>query len=306
MRITDWMRANDLVYNVENRLESMSIYQTQLSTGKRINNPSDDPVGTGNALHFRSMIAGNQQYQRNIEDGLTYLSYTDGTLDGVGNLLNEAYAKAVQGDNDALTDQDRQVLANEVDQLLEEMLANSNTSLSGKFIFGGFNNTTDPFTAERNEDGRITGVIQNPDGIDGQIQREIGSGLREIINIGGGTLFQPGGQGSDDDMFQALIDLRDGLINNDSGVIGNQINNLQGAVDHVSVERSTIGARVNYFERRLDQLDSAEVNLTESLSQWEDANYIEAAMMYEQEQAAYNAALAASANVIQLSLLNYI
>ena len=300
------MRANDLVYNVENRLQSMNIYQTQLSTGKRINNPSDDPVGTGNALHFRHRIARNEQHQRNIEDGLTYLSYTDGTLDGIGNLLNEAYAKAVQGDNEALTDQDRQVLANEVDQLLEEMLAKGNTSFSGKYLFGGFNNNTEPFIAERDENGMITGVTQNPDGIDGEIEREIGVGLRETINLGGGNLFQPGGEGSDSDLFQSLINLRDGLINNDTSVIGDQIGNLQTAIDHVSVERSTIGARVNYFDRRLDQLDAAEVNLTESLSQWEDANYIEAAMMFEQEQAAYHAALAASANVIQLSLLNYI
>ncbi len=306
MRVTDWMRANDLLFNMEHRLEKLSQYQNMMSSGKRINKPSDDPIGTGSALHFRHRIARNEQHQRNVEDGLNYLSYTDGVLDGVSDILNQAQAKAVQGDNGALTAEDREVLANEVNQLLEELLAKANTQFAGKYLFAGFNNETKPFEADRDDDGLITAVTQNADGIDGQIDREIGVGLRETINIGGGELFQPGGEASDDDIFQMLINLRDGLLNNDNTVIAAQIDNIANGIDNVSLHRSTIGARVNYFERRLDQLKAAEVNLTNSLSQWEDADIVEAAMMFEQEQAGYNAALAAAADVLQMSLLNYL
>jgi len=284
----------------------MSEYQNMMSTGKRIQTPSDDPVGTGNALHFRHRIDRNQQHQRNIEDGLTYLSYTDGVLDGIGNLMNEAYAKAVQGDDDALTAEDRDVLANEVNQLLEELLSSANTSFSGKYLFAGYNNDTTPFTAERDSNEMITAVTANAAGIDGQIDREIGPGLRETINIGGGNLFMPDGAGSESDLFQRLINLRDGLINNDNEAIGAEIDHISNGIDQVSLQRSTIGARVNYFDRRLDQLKAAEVNLTESQAQWEDMDVVEAAMLFEQEQAAYNAALAAAGNVLQMSLLNYL
>ena len=306
MRISDWMRTNDSLYTLENRLERLSQYQNMLSTGKRISKPSDDPVGAGNALHFRHRIARNEQHQRNIEDGITHLSFTDGVLDGIGNLLNEAYAKSVQGNNDALTAEDRDVLANEVDQLLEELLSKAKTSFSGKYLFGGYNNDTVPFEETRDASGLITAVTPNANGIDGQVDREIGVGLRETINIGGGELFMPSGAGDDSDMFQTLINLRDGLINNDTDIIGQQIDKIGDSIDQVAIHRSTIGSRVNYLDRRLDQLMAAEVNLTESQSQWEDMDVVEAAMLFEQELMAYNAALAAAANVLQMSLLNHL
>jgi len=306
MRVTDWVRTNDTLFTLEKRLEKLSDYQKMMATGKRINTPSDDPVGTGNALHFRHRLARNAQHQRNIEDGLTYLSYTDGVLEGIGNLMNDTYAKAVQGDNDALTAEDREVLANEVNQLLEELLSSANTSYSGKYLFAGYNNDSVPFTAERDANNMIISATANPAGINGQIEREIGPGLRETINIGGEDLFQPGGAGENNDLFQMLINLRDGLLNNDQEMIGNQIDNISGGVDQVSLQRSTIGARVNYFDRRLEQLQAAEVNLTESQAQWEDMDVVEAAMLFEQEQAAYNAALAAAGQVLQMSLLDYL
>lgn len=306
MRITDWMRTNDTLYNIQRRVENMSDYQSMMSTGKRIKDPSDDPAGTGNSLHFRHRIASNQQYQRNIQDGLSYLTYTDGVLEGVGILMNEAMSKAVQGDNEALTPDDRQVVANEVNQLLEELVSKANTSYSGKYLFAGYNNDTAPFTVERDSSGLITSVTANPDGIDGSIDREIGDGLREQVNTSGGELFQSGGAGSTKDLFQMLITLRDGLTADDSDVIGGQIEAIQEGIDHVSIERSTIGARVNYFDRRLSQLQAEEVNLTDSLSQWEDADIVEAAMLFEQEQMAYEAALTVASRVLQMGLLEHI
>ena len=305
MRVTDWMRSNDLLTNLRQRTESIANIQAQLASGKRINQPSDDPAGTGKALHYRHRLARNEQYERNIEDGLSYMSFLDGVLDNVGNILNQTLAAAVQGDNSSLTAQDRAVLANEVDLLLEELISKGNASYSGKFIFGGYSDQTLPFQVERDENDMIVSVTQNPQGIDGEIQRAIGSGIRETINIGGGDHFQPGGAGETDDMFQILINLRDGLINNDLDIVGEQIGRLQEAIDHNNLNRSTMGAKVNYFERRLDQINAAKVQLTDSLAQVEDAELIESALLFEQEQTALTAAMAVGARIIQISLLDF-
>jgi flagellar hook-associated protein 3 FlgL len=287
-------------------MEDLSEFQEQLSTGKRINQPSDDPVGSNKALFYRHRVARNEQYQRNAEDGISYLSYTDNTLDGVNNVLESAYSKAVQGDNDAMTAVDRQVIANEVNVLLEDLFSKANTSFSGRFIFAGYRDMTEPFSAVRNTDGLITSVSTNPEGIDDKIEREIGVGIRESVNIGGTELFQSQGAGGSTDMFDALIALRDGLANNDTEVIGAQIERLQEAIDQVNYQRSTVGAKVNYFQRRLDELQLAGTNLETSQSQVEDADYIEAAMNYQQQEAAYTAALAASAQLIQTNLLDFL
>ena len=305
MRVTDWMRSNDLLTNLRHRTESIANIQAQLASGKRINQPSDDPAGVGKALHYHHRLARNEQYERNIEDGLAYMSFLDGVLDNVGNILNQTLAAAVQGDNSSLTAEDRAVLANEVDQLLEELISKGNASYNGKFIFGGYSDQTLPFQVERDENDMIVSVTQNPQGIDGEIQRAIGSGIRETINIGGGDHFQPGGAGETDDMFQILINLRDGLINNDLDIVGEQIDRLQEAIDHNNLNRSTLGAKVNYFERRLDQISAAKVQLTDSLAQVEDADLIESALLFEQEQTALTAAMAVGARIIQISLLDF-
>jgi flagellar hook-associated protein 3 FlgL len=300
------MRARDLIQNLEVRMENLSQYQLQIGSGKRINKPSDDPKGTGDALHYRHNIARNEQQQRNLEDGLSYMSFLDNVLAGTGDLLNEALSKAIAGDNDSMTAEDRQVLANEVNILLEDLVSKANTTFSGKFIFGGFNDQEQPFTVTRDVNGLITAVSSNPNGIDGQIEREIATGLRETINFGGTQLFQPDGAGASTDLFQTLITLRDGLINNDTNIIGGQIDAIQNTIDQNSYFRSTLGAKVNYFQRMQEQLTAAEVNLSDSLSKVEDVDMVEAATNFEMEQAAYNAALATGAQIIQLSLLDFL
>jgi flagellar hook-associated protein 3 FlgL len=300
------MRANTLLNAIETRMEDLSEFQEQLSTGKRINQPSDDPVGTNKALFYRHRVARNEQHQRNAEDGISFLSFTDTVLEGMNNVLESAYSDAVAGDNDSMTAEDRQVLANEVNVLLEDLLSKANTSFSGKFIFAGYNDKTLPFSAERDTEGFITSVSANPQGIDDKIEREIGLGIRESINIGGTELFQPEGASAQSDMFDMLIALRDGLADNDADIIGEQIARLQDAIDQVNFQRSTVGAKVNYFQRRLDEMQLAGTNLETSQSQAEDADYIAAAMNYQIQESAYTAALSASAQLIQTNLLNFL
>ena len=306
MRITDNMRVNTLLYNLQRRSETLNTYMEQLTTGKALNRPSDDPLGTEKGLAYRQRIAQNQQYQRNIEDGLSYLGYTDNTLDTVGNLLQQARSAAIQGDNDNLTAADRAVLATEVDQILEQLFNAANTQFNGKFIFAGYNNDTAPFIAERDASGNIISVSANPAGIDDEIKREIGQGVYESINVGGSALFQPDGAGADTDMFNSLIALRDALNANDTEAIGPQIDHLTAAIEQENFHRSLVGEKVTYLETRLGQLQTLEVTLTEGLSKVEDADYTEAVMNYELESNAYNAALAAGSQIMQLSLLDYL
>ncbi|MBL7190145.1 flagellar hook-associated protein FlgL [bacterium] len=305
MRISDQMRVRSLLYQLENHLDSVSKYQSQLSTGKRIEEPSDDAFGAGKALRYRHGIKMNEQHVRNAEDGMGRMQYSDGILQSITNLMNQAMSLAVAADNDTLTAADRQVIANEVDQLLEDLVSKANTQYNGKYLFGGFNDNAEAFTVTRDGQGLITAVSANPDGIDQEIKREIGVGLKETVNIGGTLLFQPDGEGAESDLFRKLITLRDGCINNDPDAIGPQIDAIQDGIDQISYHSSTLGAKVNFFQRQLEQLGMDAVNYTDSLSNVEDADLIETVMMYEQEQAAYEAALASGATIIQMSLINF-
>lgn len=306
MRVTNSMSSRNVLQYLRQHLEGMHTVQNQISSGSRIVRPSDDPIGTDKALNFRHQLARNEQHLRNVRDGLSYMGYTDGVLNGIGGILNRARAIAVEGSNSTLNTQDRQSLADEVNQLLEQLVERANETMSGKHIFGGFNNDSQPFTVTRDTNDLITSVTGNPDGIDGEIEREVGVGMRETINIGGGVLFQPGSPGASSDMFQSLIDLRDALIADNPTAIGDQIEIFDARIDHLSYHRATLGARVNYMDRREEQLAAEYVNLNDSLSQEEDIDILEAVITYEEERAAYQAALAISAQILQLNLGNYI
>ncbi len=306
MRITNSMSSRNVLQYLEQRLEGQYTIQNQIAGGKRIDKPSDDPLGTDKALSYRHQIARNQQHLGNVQDGLSYMSYTDGILDSIGGILNRAQALAVEGSNAALNAEDRQALANEVDQLLEELVNEANSSLSGKSIFGGYNYDSQPFTVTRDANDLITSVTANPAGIDDGIEREVGVGMRETINIGGENLFQPDGAGAASDMFKSLIDLRDALINNDPTAAGAQIEAINDRLEHMNYHRATLGARVSYFNRREEQLNAELVRLEENLSGVEDTDIIEAAIRYEEEQAAYQAALAVSAQIMRMNLGDYI
>lgn len=306
MRITNLMRSWNVLYNLERRSENMSEYQKQMVTGRRINQPSDDPQGTNLDLTYRRRLACNEQFQRNIDDGLLYMSFTDDNLNSINTILTEARTLAVQGDNANLNAADRLVLANEVNIQLEELVSKANASFGGKYIYGGYNSQTQPFTVERDEDGSIISVTANPDGIDDEIQREIGMNMRGAINIGGEALFQPDGADETTDMFRMLITLREALCANNTGAIGPQIDALDEGIENMNYHRSTLGQRVDYFNRRMEQLQTLEVTLEDGLSEIEDVDFTEAVMNYELEKAAYTAALATGAQIIQMGLLNFI
>ena len=300
------MRYQTVLYNLERRNEALSEYQKQMASGKRINKSSDDPFGADSAHAFRQRITMNEQYQRNIENAEGFMGFTDNTLDSINTILMNARSTAIQADNDNLQEVDRLVAANEINQDLEDLLNRANTQFAGKYIFGGFNYDVSPFTAERDAEGYITAVVANEDGIDGMIDREIGMGIRESINVGGTELFQQDGQGDVSDMFQQLITLRDACLNNQVDEIGPQIEYLTDSIDHLNFHRASIGERVNYMQRTLEQLQADNVGLTEGLETVEDVDLPDAVMNFELEKNAYTVALQTGGEILQLSLLNFI
>jgi flagellar hook-associated protein 3 FlgL len=137
--------------NISSMLEQqarMSKTQLQLSTGKRIVTPSDDPTGAVRVVDLKSAIGRVEQYQDNADRARSRLEQEEGVLFSVTNLLQRSRELAVQGNNSAtMTVEDKQALAYEIRMLVDEMegLANSQDS-NGDYIFSGYKSGTKPFT----------------------------------------------------------------------------------------------------------------------------------------------------------------
>src|SRR3546814_12017504 len=122
MRVsTSWIQQQS-VGSMMNRQSDLSDLNTQLSTGKRINQPSDDPVGAARALDMSHLIADSAQYQRNITSANARLGLEDQTLSNTGNVLQRVHTLLLQAATGSQTDGRRADIAAELSQLRGQML----------------------------------------------------------------------------------------------------------------------------------------------------------------------------------------
>jgi flagellar hook-associated protein 3 FlgL len=151
------MMIANLLRNVDNSLNVVADYQEQISTGKRISVPSDDPTAATKALALKDNLDENNQYIRNIEDGLDWLEQTEVTIDRVLDLLNEVEGLTMEGSNSVLTQEEKNAVAYQIDQNLSELLALANGQYRDRYIFSGQKTDTVPFTLIDDPGGDITG-----------------------------------------------------------------------------------------------------------------------------------------------------
>ena len=182
MRVADTVTTATVMNNVQRSNYRLSRHQRALSSGTRINDPSDDPFGASRALLLRSDIRNLEQVQRNIDESLGYTNFVDSGLDDMVNALINMRGIAVQGASDTVNAGDRVILSREVDEMLEHMVSLSQTKFRGRYVFAGAESLERPYTPVRDADGNITSV---------------GNSLRRSVPVGDtttavGTLLQLG------------------------------------------------------------------------------------------------------------------
>src|SRR5437660_1632857 len=137
-RVSFDLRFQNVLNNLEANSDALVKTQTQLSAGKRILQPSDDPEGTGRALELRTANADNEQYLRTLDSVKSWLNASDTAMQDVMTTLQRARELAVQAANGALSSADQQSLDAEVHQLLLHAVQDGNAKLGTQYLFGGF------------------------------------------------------------------------------------------------------------------------------------------------------------------------
>lgn len=293
MRITNNMLANTTLRNLNTVMESLDRLHDQLTSGQRISSPSDDPIGTAAALEFRSNVAEIEQYLRNVDAAVSWLGATDAALDSLGGVLQRARQLAVQGASDTVGLGDKQAMANEVSQLIEQAIALGNSTYNGQFIFAGSKVNTTPFSAVGSPPTSVT-----YGGNSGSIIREINNQSSVTVNTPGDTTF---GQ-----VFAAMIALRDALNSGGTPAISGALPGIDQAMNSITSGRTQGGARVNRLAGETEILESLKVNIAGLLSRVQDVDMTEAITEFAVQQNVYQAALAAGAKAVQPSLLDYL
>lgn len=295
MRITNGMIINRVLSNLNNNMEHLAVMQDQLSSGKTVSKPSDNPVYVSRIMRLQSMVVEQERYQKTMEDALSFVDNAESALGTVTGILNRARELAIFGANGTNDDNDRLALAAEVDELIDELLEVANSSFDGRYIFGGTKTEEPPF--ER------TGDTINYSGNEGEMLWEVSRNVTIQVNIPGEKLFKF----TDGDIFDALTSLKSALESGNTSELGGVcLDKVDKATNHVLSQRAVLGARSNRLAVAQDRIGESKLNLTELLSKLEDIDIAEATINFATARAVYNASLATGAQVIQPTLLDYL
>ncbi len=146
MRVTNKLMIQSLLSDLERSLGDISTYQQQLATSKRINAPSDDPIGAFRVLDLNDEIADNLRYSKNIEDGRHWLITTEGALHDAGDVIGGINTLVIQALNDGLGDENRDQIALRVADYIDQLVEIANKKEGDKYVFGGTQTTEPPYS----------------------------------------------------------------------------------------------------------------------------------------------------------------
>lgn len=269
----------------------------QIGSGTRVNRPSDNPDAFAVAEEMTTI--GNQldRHQKSVEAARSFVNRTEQELAGLAELFTQAREEGIRAENEALSDSDRESLAQSLESIKDEVVDRMNAQHDGEFIFGGNRTDTKPF----NQDGTVNGTAGD---IDGGRERTIGPNQTLDVNVTGKELHEMGGGQTITGALDTLIE----AVRPNNGVndIQSALGDVESAQDHVLSKGSKAGTVSRRLSTAQDQLEVAKLNVERRRSDVEDTNVAKAVSELQQKQTQLQAALRATASSQQTSLIDFL
>jgi flagellar hook-associated protein 3 FlgL len=313
MRITNNMVSARVMADLQARYAAAANTELQISTGRRVNDPSDDPTAAAQERMRLSDLAGIQASQKSVNSTQSWLNQAESSISGVSDALNRAKELATRGANGSSSQADRNAAADEVDQLIKSVKDAMNAKVGNDYIFSGTKSDTPPYTA-------ATGDAYQGDA--GAILRDGGAGTTlqanpAFVAIGGATepltaqaLLGSGSAAGDgkvlDVLTQLSAHLRGGTAADIDALGTTDLQALEDNRSAVQTAVSAIGAMSNRATGALSRLEDLEDGAKNSIDDLTGVDMAQAITDYTQQSAAYQASLKVGAQIIQPSLLQFL
>lgn len=292
MRVTQGMLAANSLKQISNSYNKLETLQNQLSTGKKITRPSDDPVVATKGMAYRSNLSEVNQYKRNLTEAQSWFDSSESGLEQVNSILQRTKELVVQGLNGTNESDDRQAIAREIEQLKLDYMQVGNTQVAGNYIFNGVNVGSAPISKN------ASGMIESNINLD-PFSVEVSKGIQLRVNIHPENIF---GQGA----FDLMNNVQTAFEQNDVNSIKDLSTQVDTQLSTLLAERSELGARSNRLELIENRLDSQEITATKMLSNNEDADIEKVITDLTVQESVHRAALGVGAQIIQPTLLDFL
>jgi len=287
MRVANKSVFDVAKFQLANIAEELNNANRIVSTGKRMNELSDDPVGITQALDIKTTLANIEQLKRNMSLGNSWLTSSESALNQTQDIVTDMKTLAVEMASASKDTSQRSSAANIVQNMLEEIVALANTDIGGRYIFAGTKTDTVPFDQ-----------IGTYSGNNSPFSVKISKDSSIAVGSDGQTVFST--------LFTNLNAFKTALENDNVNDIQTAITNLDTDFDTITSKISDVGSKMLRMEVKDNILQNLNISNTERLSEIEDADIAQAIMDLTTIEFTYQAALASSAKVMTLSLMDYL
>jgi flagellar hook-associated protein 3 FlgL len=297
------MMTDSLVRYLTAQNEALYERQKIIASQKRINRPSDDPLGMGKVLDYRQTLSSIEQYETNIQSGQERLEITEITLDLVDELLQGVRAIAMSEAGG--TTESRQLTAEEVKNLFDQVLDLANSKLNGNYMFSGYQTRTAPFSRDDTLATSFDQFTVTYNGDAGGARFIVGHDTEITIDTDGRPLFQNAGAGGIN-IFDAMRDLIVALESDDTAVISAQADLIDHGRKQINNVRAANSPVLYQLETSENHWQNYKPKIQELLGREEEVDVTQAVVELQNIELAYQTTLATTARITQQGLIDFL
>lgn len=287
--------------DLNSSLAAMERTSSELSSGERISEPSENPYGASQVIDLQSQLEGLSAYEANARDGISWEDTASSAMENMSEVTQRVRELLVQGANSTYNQSDLATMALQVEQLIETIKQDANTQYAGQYVFSGTATTTAPYEAGANDEYK-----GNAEGV----SRSVGPGAAITITTNVSSLLGNGEAAEDGGLLDTLrsiaATMRRGTAEAQSELGGTYLQKLDANMEALRSLQASAGSATDQLQAALTRNEDLQESITGALANLDSTNVAEASIAFANEQAAYEAALRAGASIVQESLLNFL
>jgi flagellar hook-associated protein 3 FlgL len=283
--------------------EALYERQTIIASQRRINRPSDDPIGIGKVLDYRQTLRSIEQYETNIQSGQERLEITEITLDLVDELLQGVRAIAMTEAGG--TTESRQLTAEQVKNMFDQVFDLANSKLNGDYMFSGYQTRTAPFSRDETLATTFDQFTVTYNGDDGDARFIVAHNTEITIDADGRPLFHNAAAGGIN-IFDAMRDLIVALETDDTAAISAQADLIDHGRQHINNIRAANSPILYQLMTSENHWQNYKPKIQELLAKEEEVDVTQAVVELQSIELAYQTTLATTARITQQGLIDFL
>jgi flagellar hook-associated protein 3 FlgL len=301
MRITNNMMSYNFLNSLNSSLEKAIKIQGQLADGKALHAPSDDPIKVVRSLRFSISMELNNQYTQNAKDALSWMEYTDDSMQNLSAILINIKELVVQASNGTNPQSAVQTIGEAVDNLINQMINIANNQLGGRYIFAGQNDKTAPFTRS----GDTITYHGNNQKISMPINPGVANPAQDSVNLTGEDIFGPNLKILKD-LIEIKNRLKSGTKDDQHWLSNTGLAYLEDGHTKMLQIHTELGTRMSMYEMAKSMLEKSNTIIAGDQAANDSIDMAKGIIDYKNAENVYKAALQVGARIMPMSLADFL